>query len=505
MLIGALLTPKTAAALEAARSTGEVVWSRVREPGAGDPRQEFAELARTAADVILLDADAAPAEALMAGVRQLRLLHRARVLVLAPGAQPGHRGIDLLVGLGVYDILAPQEAEPDWGALIGQALSGPPPTYAHIARWHVSAAPPEAAADGGGDHQGGVRERVRIVRQVERVVERVPLAGRPAVVAVACTAPGAGATFAALTAAGYLARQGYRVALVEAAARPRLARLLHALGHPPAEPEGAEIVPGLTVYAQPIPQADTGETRDAGLRVLGALLAAGRDRHQYVVLDLGNVPAEEPELARADLALIVHGPAPWRSVDLERWLTAHPGQHWRLVFTPAAAVPPGIDVALREVGLSAHALPWLAPDPVPGYEAVEAAQAALADLLEPVLLRPTRPSAARRGLWARWIARKAARAAAGAAGAVQAGAGAAAALADGATELAGWVGTVGRWILANWLLWLGAAVALVILGDLGVPLGPFAPVARWLSAAGARVIEVFIMRGTPGAFANPGG
>ncbi|BDG59768.1 P-loop NTPase family protein [Caldinitratiruptor microaerophilus] len=372
MLVAALLSPATAEVLEAVRPLGEVAWVSVRQRDAAATQADFEAAARAAADVLLLDAGAGPPEALLAGARQYRVARPdSRVVLLAPGRLPGDPVVAGMVAIGVYDILAPDEA-PGWESLLRDALTGPPATYAHAARW-------DAAHPGVGQPRAAP-ERVRVVERVQRV----PLGGRPVVLAVVAAAPGAGATHTALAVAGYLARHGYRVGLVELCPRPALAWLLRSLSRDPGTgPDGVCLVPGVTVYALPIPAAgEPAHLPDAAQRL--APLLQDRSRHEYLVLDLGASPPDDPELARADLGIVILSPAPWRLREALRWTEGSAPSHWRFALTPATSPPE----PFANLGAALHPLPWVPPSALPGYEHADPAlDAALQALLEPVLLR----------------------------------------------------------------------------------------------------------------------
>lgn len=375
MLIAALLSPATAGALDVARAHGEIAWSSVRQRDGPATTADLEAAARIPAAVLLLDAGAGPPDALLAGARQYRVTRpETRVIALAPGRVPGDPTVAGLVALGVYDILAPGGDNPNWADLLHDTLTGPPATYAHAARWsaaQLAGAPLRTAPQGAR-------------------IERVPVVARPIIIAVGAVAEREGSTHTALTVTSFLARQGYRVALVEACPHPVLARVLHNLGVDPGlDSDGTQIMPGVVLYTLPVAAIEgQGDARAWGTARLAAALGE-RSQHQYVVLDLGPVQPDDPELARADLTLIAASPAPWRAHELVRWEEQAAAPHLRLVFTPANEVPDTV----HERRLRAEALPWLAPDLLPFcHHVAPEATKALARILEPVLLHTVEPT-----------------------------------------------------------------------------------------------------------------
>ncbi|GFN21958.1 hypothetical protein [Thermanaeromonas sp. C210] len=197
MIYALLVTPARAEQVrKAAIGHGEVVFDQAGTMDSFSIHNAFQSAARVAADVLVLDIDAAPGPDLVAAARCYRIARpHVRIIVLAPAREPGDPTVAGLVGLGIYDIVA-APIEADWEALVGKALVGPPATYAQAARWHVMPGPD-------GD---------------EHVKERVIIEERPAgavTIAVMGAAPGLGCTHTALAISAFLARQGYKVALVE--------------------------------------------------------------------------------------------------------------------------------------------------------------------------------------------------------------------------------------------------------------------------------------------------
>lgn len=332
----------------------------VVEKGHGPAALE--EAARVPADVLILDVNAGPG--LGKAVLRYRLARpQTRVILLALGRQPGDPETAQVVQAGVYDVVTQAEDLP-------AALDGPPADFAQAALWLDPTLAPEA------------EQRPR-----EVVVEkRVPISTRPVLLAVLNAAPGAGATTAAASAAGFLAHQGYRTCLVAADGT----RDLELVSGIEPEKEPRRWVPGLDLWS--------GDFRD--VLVLG--------RYEYVVADLGRPAYQEAAALPADVVLVVL-PPPHRIDRVLAWLetAAYRGQPipraryvalgrvrdpeglgkvWAAAFGPTKPDPPPLPVFGLPVP-EGHAWPPGYRNPDPGLDA------ALAQLLAPVL-----PEAPRRGL-----------------------------------------------------------------------------------------------------------
>lgn len=63
--------------------------------------------ARVNIETLFIDIDCATEDAIIKGVRQYRMLRNTRIVLLCPGRQPGDPTVAALVGLQVWDIIAP--------------------------------------------------------------------------------------------------------------------------------------------------------------------------------------------------------------------------------------------------------------------------------------------------------------------------------------------------------------------------------------------------------------
>lgn len=314
---------------------------------------------------------------ILAAIRSLR---SADLRVIFVGGEDRRRGDPLLAALvqiGVYDFLLGGEI-----TLHGlKRLLREPTPFSAVADYLVDTVPPPA--------------RTVVPETKPEPSESSPpdtphppgrrvVVARPVVIAVGGVAARVGATHTALAAASYLARRGYRVALVEACERPALAWLLHRLGLDPGLGRGgSEMAPGLVVYTQPVAGAVPGLSPDQEGRRRVAEVLAEEPGFEYVVADLGRVAPDDPELWRADLAVAVASGAPWLMRELEEWLRKAPGTgRLRVVVTPAEEVP----ADLLGLDVTGHAIPLVPFEPVPTTRhSTPTADQALAGLLGPVL------------------------------------------------------------------------------------------------------------------------
>lgn len=145
-MIAAVISPEAAETLqlETAGVLGDhhtVGHISTRERDTQALAADLQSAARAAADVLLVDCDAGPPEALVQGVRQYRTTRpEARIILLALGREPGDPLVSAMVNLGIYDIIAGDDPATLPQAL-ASALARPTATYASAARWHQAAVP----------------------------------------------------------------------------------------------------------------------------------------------------------------------------------------------------------------------------------------------------------------------------------------------------------------------------------------------------------------------------
>lgn len=251
MIIHALLSRSTAGVLTAVAQTHTIAQVSTQDRDRTATLSELSSLSQLTPDVLIVAADAGPADALITGLRQYRIRRpEVRIILLAPGRTPGDPLISTLVGLSIYDVLSDEgEALAD---SLRTALASPPATYAQAARWHTLATTVSSAAP------SSEREILRVM---------TPTA-RPLWIAVCGITPASGATTLAWAIARELALQGLSTTCFVA------------LNHQHLAAATAVTEPGLPLVFHPSPPDLSGAER------LSAVLAVP-DGVQVVVLDLG--------------------------------------------------------------------------------------------------------------------------------------------------------------------------------------------------------------------------
>lgn len=200
MIIHAVLSPATAHAVQGLDELHTLAQVTTRDRTGEALLAELTALGQLAPDVLLIAVDAGPPEAMVAGLRQYRAVQpHVRIILLAPGRQPGDPLISTLVGLGVYDILSDTDLAP----ALRTALASPPATYAQAVRWHHPTLQEPPAAPKGQPAQQE-REILRVMASRDR----------PLVIAVTGVTPASGSTTLAWTLATALARRGLSVTLL---------------------------------------------------------------------------------------------------------------------------------------------------------------------------------------------------------------------------------------------------------------------------------------------------
>ena len=155
------------------------------------------------------------------------------------------------------------------------------------------------SAEGGAASEPRVVERVQVVER-EKIIERkVAVSTRPVLVAAAGVAAGVGTTTLAAAVAGFLARQGHRVALAEANPAPSLAILTQTN-------VGEQWVANLAVYP------------GVNLQVLREIEQSRQ--YPYIITDLGTAPRSVLGQVDADLLLIVLPSEVHRWPRVRSWL-----------------------------------------------------------------------------------------------------------------------------------------------------------------------------------------
>lgn len=352
---------------------GDIVYESDETLDSESTRIVFEAVARVSARVLIVDMAVGPGRALIAGIRHYRIARpQTRIILLAPGREPGDQTVAQLVGLGVYDII-PGANDADWTELVRTTLQKPAATFAQAARWHV-------AHSLNGDFT--VRERVSI--------ERVPLG--TLTIAVAGVAPGVGCTHTALLISNYLSQLGRRVGLTEIAPRPALASLSHFLAK---ERGGYWQLGRLDIYPDVDLNTDLSVTfTDKLSRRFRALGQSGK-KYEYLVFDLGPLSpaglanenhgfyrAVWQELLRSSLPVIVGSGAPWRYAD---WGFLLHSLRERQDAALVIAAPTGDQAGefSEQTGLSVVSLPFSDP-----FSLTSDVKTGLAKLVNPVVPIP---------------------------------------------------------------------------------------------------------------------
>ena len=254
------------------------------EPGQGPAL--LAGLARTPTDLLLLDVGAG---ASATDVARFRILQpQARIILLAPGRQPGDRQIaQICAGAEVRDVCADLER-------LGETIDHPA-DFASALRWRDPSLAPDPQAPGGPGGAATVIER------------RVAVGTHPVIITVSGVDRGVGTTTVAAAVAAYPAHLGHDTALVELGDRG-----MHILAPQP------KWAPHLHVYPA---QGD-------------ALSIIQMRQYPYIVVDAGTVSITDeaavlPGIGVApDLQAVVLPAASWRykpaDAFLRRWAYGTP-------------------------------------------------------------------------------------------------------------------------------------------------------------------------------------
>lgn len=299
-MIGAVLSPLAAAAVRHLLAAATVGYLSTRERDARATLADLAAAAQTHTDILLIDTDAGPPAALVQGMRHYRTARaRVRVILLAPGREPGDPLVSALVALGVYDIVTPAGSG-DLEPALASALGSSPATYADAARWHAPASPLQPAAR---REAAGPPDRWRVMGPGHR----------PYLVGVADIDGAGGASDLAYHLAQHLASQGVRTAL-----------LLDRQSSEVDEVRAQLVPPGLPLDIYPHDPPAQPPRRQPPPRLRTAL--APPTPADVAIVDLGHVDAarHEPDLlAATDRLLMVWPYSPVLFLSSLRWVYAH--------------------------------------------------------------------------------------------------------------------------------------------------------------------------------------
>ncbi|MTI85627.1 MAG: hypothetical protein FH756_17455 [Firmicutes bacterium] len=333
---------------------GDIVFLESEKMDSSGIKSAFHSLSRVMADTLILDVDAAPGKDLVDAVKGYRIARpQTRIVLLAPGREPGDDTIARLVGLGIYDIKSGNE-ESDWAQLLDEILQTPPATFAAAARWHMS--------------------YDREPKNEQLVIERHPIG--TVTISVAGAAQGIGCTHTALAIASHVASKNIKVALLEFCQRPSLHYLANVLNVRGDETPGKYRMGNLHIF--PIgPDVGPEELERTYYQKQQQVYG----KYEYVVVDLGELNRSKlSDFSRSSLAVTVASGAPWRWLDLLSVLSLC-GEEDNVSFVFAAPSEKNFKRLIKEAGIeTACLLPYI-PDPLRPAEADEILQKLLAGIL----------------------------------------------------------------------------------------------------------------------------
>lgn len=278
-------------------------------------KKVFEEALRVPASTMILDADVCPPANLVESVKTYRAQRKNRIVLLAPGREPGDTLVNALVARGVYDIVDGD----NWEEGLKKTLKEPPADYAAAVRWDVHGleTTPIKNLETKTKLSNFLTRHVeqQVERHVQQPVERQMELRGTFTITVAGSEKGAGTTHTALSIAAFLARQGHSVALMEMVyPRPTI-----------MDPSAFTI---LSIYLRDGIEQRDGYYRFANIDVYNQLLDEensymnqlyGRN-YKYVVLDIGNISSLEnkyiDEMRRSKVSILVSSVAPWRGYEL---------------------------------------------------------------------------------------------------------------------------------------------------------------------------------------------
>lgn len=263
-----------------------------------DIRQCLEEASRVNSSVLIVDIDAGTGD-IITGVKKFRVARPfTRIIAIAPGREPGDPVVIDLIRKGVYDIIAPIINEKDGEEIdiiadLTRALNKPA-TYADVVRWDTKT-----------EESGESEEKLTKTTFQERLIGT-------GVIAVAGAGRGAGATTMAVAIAQYLARQRYKIALIE---------LNH---HPVFWGIEEQLSKNIDIFKQ------SNYFSVYQKEIKNILEEVNITEYNYVVLDMGTIYDREEdtenyrkvgpirlhkyfyEITRAALPLLIVGAAPWQ-------------------------------------------------------------------------------------------------------------------------------------------------------------------------------------------------
>jgi len=289
-----------------------------QEYGDSDIRNAFISASRLNLDTLVVDLDIAPAAAVLLALHTYRVQRPGtRIIALAPGRRPGDATVSRIIAMGIYDIVAPDDAE----AVIPElesAVRNPAATYSQAARWLQLEQPFNSSKEHSNKDSPGKSTVPEVKTEV--LIQQRPLG--LTTIAVAGAGPGAGVSHLCLSIASYLAGSGNHTVLAEYPIGEKKTGVESQYGYLP----GARYDKTKTKYGIEINTACLHGFNiflDArSFRLIEYVFPViAQNSYDYLVLDLGELSPDSPEkiaeMDRAALAILTVNAAPYR---IERFL-----------------------------------------------------------------------------------------------------------------------------------------------------------------------------------------
>lgn len=176
--------------------------------------------------VLLVDITCVPESAILRGIRIFRVQKpNVRVIIIAPGAEPGNRIISMLISNGIYDFVTPkipeidstseeeQEIEFDISPDIAHRLHHPS-NFSDVIRWHVG-----ESADLSFDSLNSLKDeeskKVKTKVKTERIVEQTYISIPQNTIGIVDLSYKAGSTFVSMNLAKIFSSYNISVSVLD--------------------------------------------------------------------------------------------------------------------------------------------------------------------------------------------------------------------------------------------------------------------------------------------------
>lgn len=284
-----------------------------QEYGEVDVRNAIISASRINLDILVIDLDTAPVTAMLSALHTYRVQRpNTRIIILAPGRQPGDTEVAGIIALGIYDIVAPEDDE---GVIpeLTQVINNQPATYTQAARWlQLERSDKDYSNKGAG---GQPKSRTEIL------VQQRPLG--LTTIAVAGAGPGVGVSHLCLSVAYHLAKNNNRVVLAEWPIGEKKAGVESQYGclSPLGAKHELQKAHGINIKMAHLNGFDIFLDARSFRSIEYVFPVIAQNSYDYLVLDLGELGPESPEkiaeMDRAALAVFAVNAAPYR---IERFL-----------------------------------------------------------------------------------------------------------------------------------------------------------------------------------------